>query len=379
MSLLEKITPQRLFFAFAVGAVAMLRLTQCLEMPANSTDALRHIFYGLWVGQEGLRIAEVPLFSIDPLYQRIGWSTMPFNYPPVVLYFNAAVMALSPTLFAYKAALTFLDLLSSYLIYRHTGEKWLGFFYWASPTMIWWTSREGQFESLQNFLVVAAIVSLPHRRILAFLLLALAIQTKLFAVVLLPFFALSSWRERRWWQDLAAFAGGFLATAIAFVYYSPFQNFNFQTLRYNPYYWNFLDTRVFTWNPRWLVISNQLTSYLLLILLVVLLWRHRGSAQGWLQGASQVVGPLGFLAVVKSAGQAQFWYMTAMPSLLLPLENRRLRLILFGTLPLLDMRSLSQIIGGPWGHLVSHRGIISQITTLTPLDTLGQLGRLLYG
>ena len=81
------------------------------------------------------------------------------------------------------------------MIGRFTGQRWLGAIYWASPASIWWVSHEGQFKPLQSLFLIAAILALKHHRTLAFLLLALAIQVKLLAILMLPWFLVQVWRE----------------------------------------------------------------------------------------------------------------------------------------------------------------------------------------
>ncbi len=342
----------------AALAVACIRIIYCLELPANTGDILRHTVYGLLVNQYGLHMADLPLAEIGEDLTYICWSDKPFNYPTLTLAFDALVTAVSPTIFSMKLALTLLEALSAVFIYMHTKEKLLALIYWASPISIWWVSHEGQFEPLQNLFIIIAIYLLPRRSVLAWIYLALAVQVKLFAVFLLPLFLISQKNSGALTKHIGFFVIGFIPTAVASLFYSPISNLvHSAALFYNPYYWNLFNLRVFGWNPPWLVAFNQIASYGILILLVVLLFRTKKKAS--------YLGPLGFIAFVKLLPNAQSWYMTTTTAFFLPIQNTRLRFWLFFFAPMLDIRSLLQIAFVPFGHLVGD--YFSNINALTVL------------
>jgi hypothetical protein len=235
-----------------------------------------------------------------------------------------------------------LEGISAILIYGTTGERWLALLYWASPLSIWWTSREGQFEALQNVLVFLALYLLKRRPAIAFLALGLAIQVKLSAVLLLPVVVLALPRSapRQTLACLGAFAASLSPTAIACLYYPALAQIQYSApLLYNPYYWNFLDRPMFLWNPAWMIWFNQIGSYGILTLLLV--WFLRGKHR------VAYLAPIAFLVVCKWHRNVQFWYMQLFPSFALPIPEPRLRLALFLTVPLLDIYSLAMVWCGP--------------------------------
>jgi hypothetical protein len=61
--------------------------------------------------------------------------------------------------------------------------------------------------------------------------------------------------------------------------------------------------------------------------------------------------------------------MAVFLSLLLPIEHRRTRLVLFALAPLLDVRSLTQLVAGPSHVLLAHpewMTVFTEVTALIP-------------
>jgi hypothetical protein len=351
----------RLIFVVTCLAVLGLRFEYCLEQPANTGDVLRHARYGLLVAHGGLAQADVPLQDINPGFERIAWSERPFNYPVLTLGFDALVMAISPTLFSLKLALTLVEALAAIAIFLYSRDRWLALSYWCSPISIWWVSHEGQFESLQSLTIVLALLALRRNRALGWLALALAIQVKLFAVFMIPYFLLTARSPRQLARELPWFACGFLPTAVASFFYSPLRNmFYSSALRYNAYYWNFLDASIFNWNPPWLIAANQLASWgaIIALLALVVRGRHRNTC----------LAAFGFLLAMKVAGNVQVWYLAVLPAMLLAVEDPRLRRLMFLLTPLLDVSSLISIVSGPFGYTVGR--YYRRILPLSPLDPL---------
>ena len=114
-----------------------------------------------------------------------------------------------------------------------------------------------------------------------------------------------------------------------------------ESLRYNPYFWNFLDRAIFLWNPTWLVVINQVASFSLLMLLIL---RARATEE-----PIAYFAPISFVTLVKGSMLGQFWYFLQLPAFLLPLREHRLRFWLIALTPLLDVYSLVQLIVGPFG------------------------------
>ena len=329
-----------LIFAF----VGLLRVCYCFQLPVNTGDVLRHARYGLLVTELGPSVANKPLTAINPDFERVSWAARSFNYPVVTLIFDVVVMFIFPTIFSLKLALTLLEALSAFLVYRHTGEKWLALIYWASPVSIWWTSHEGQFEALQSVFIIGALYLLQKRKNTAWILLFLAIQVKVFAICLVPFFFLSDEDSRPLWKprNLGLLLAGFAPSIAGAFFYSPLSILR-SSLRYNPYHWNIFG-KFFLWNPGWLVAADEISTYAAVALLCILMWRTRSRVQ--------YVAPLWFLLLCKVLRNVQFWYMVTLSALLLPLEERRIRFWAFLLVPLLDVSSLIQIVSGPFGFQV---------------------------
>jgi hypothetical protein len=331
-----------------VTAVAALRYHYCTQPPVNTRDVVRHMVYGRLVAERGVAIAGQALSQMDPPITMVTWSKVPYNYPIVTLGFFTLAAALSHTIFFAKLALTLIEAINACLVYLCSGQRWLAVAYWASPVSMWWVSREGQFEPLQSLFTLAALYLLPRTPGVAFALLALAVQVKLSAVLLLPFFLLSA--VRGGWAALLPAAAGFaLATTpslIALRYYPVITHvlrYNAPEV-YNPYYWNVAAHGVFGWNPAWLIAADQASTYGMLLVLSWLALRTRRPVQ--------FAAPLAFLVLCKLHTNAQFWYMVLVPSFLLPIENRTWRFWLIALVPLLDVHSLAEIVYGPFGHTV---------------------------
>jgi len=330
-----------LFAVIAFGVLG-LRLYHCTRMPAHTGDIARHLLYGLAVNRWGLAAAAHSLVEFNPAFASISWSHLPFNYPVLTLLFFSAVAAILPTLFFARLCLTLLEGLSAIFIYGTTGERWLALLYWASPLSIWWTSREGQFEALQNVLVFLALYLLKRRPAIAFLVLGLAIQVKLSAFLLLPVFvlALPTRATRQTLACLGGFAASLLPTGIACLYYPALAQIQYSApLLYNPYYWNILDRPMFSWNPGWMIWFNQIGSYGILTLVLVWFLRSKNRVA--------YLAPIAFLVACKWHKNVQFWYMQLFPSFTLPIPEPRLRLVLFLVVPLLDIYSLAMVWCGP--------------------------------
>ena len=258
----------------AVVAVAILRVWYCLLLPANTGDTLRHLVYGQLALQRGLGVASLPLAKISADFARVSWPDVSFNYPILALLFDIAMAWIWPSLFAMKLVLTLIEGANALLIWRWLGQKWIAVLYWISPISIWWASREGQFEPLQNLFCILAIGLFIRRRTPAWLLLALAIQVKLFAVFLLPLFMIGSRRRGDLAKGVGVFALGLLPTLIASFYYDVAGNFSRSfDLYFNPYYFNFLNRSIFVWVPVWLIFCNQIVSDAAVVALIALAWR----------------------------------------------------------------------------------------------------------
>ncbi len=345
----------RLLLILLLTAVAALRFHYCTELPANTGDIARHIYQGLIVIDQGPQSAARPISEVYPRLRGIAWATEPYNYPAVTLAFFTLLAALSPTIFMAKLTLTLIEALNSYLLYRLTGHRWLAALYWMFPASIWWASHEAQFEPLQNLFVFAALLALKRRSPWSLAFLALAVQVKLTAILLLPFVLLQL--KPRTGKELlrtavAALAGS-APTLIAMGFYPVLSQVLLYKLplTYNPYYWDFFARKHFAWHPYWLIVWDQAASYGLLAALIVLAWIFKAP----FQYAASIL----FVGICKAVTHAQFWYLALLPSFFASIQSRRVLLALFLLLPLLEIRSTVQIIFGPFGYTVGnyYRGI----------------------
>lgn len=329
-------------FLLIALTVLAFRIHHCSRLPANTGDLLRHVYYGLAVNDPGLEAANVPLNELAPSLQHVSWSHVPFNYPVLSLLFDAGVAKLSPTLFAYKCTLTLLEALIAFLIVVLTKDRLLGLVYWVSPASIWWVSREGQFEPLHNLFTIIALILLCRKHWSAWPVLALAIQTKVFAFFLLPLFFVQARKAGTLRESCIFFAVGFLPTLLLLNVVDVGNIAHSASLRFNPYYWNFFDGGMFAWMPQGLLLICQLASAAWFFLALIMLMKER---------SAQYTAPLGFLAGLKLSTNAQFWYVNALSMFLLPIEKKRLRMLLMLAVPLLDPYSILQLIHGPFGYV----------------------------
>jgi hypothetical protein len=294
--------------------------------------------------EHGLGAADRPLAEVEPAFARVAWSGAPFNYPVLALLFDAAVMRASPSLFAWKLALSLLEALSALLVARGSGSRWLGLAYFALPNSLWWTSHDGQFEALQNALALGAVYLAGRRRRAAWVLLALAVQAKLSALLLVPWLLGESARgarPRALAADLAAFAAGFAPTLAAAFALSPLRNLaRSGGLPANLWYLHPTQRLEWTTHPGWEVVADQVASWTLLGLLVLALGRRRA-------GALELFAPIAFLLALKVAWTAQPWYLLALASFALAVRDARLRWLLFLSLPLLDVGATASLLGFP--------------------------------
>lgn len=342
--------PLLIGLALAVGVV---RLWQCAKVPTNTGDLPRHVVYGLVVLEHGVSGASQTLYEVSRSFGSIAWSRLPYNYPPVALGFFTLTSAISPTLFFAKLALTAVELANALLVFRITRQKWAALVYWALPGSIWWVSREGQFEPVQTLFVFLGLFALQRARpVWAMVALALAIQTKVTAVFLVPLFLWRLWKQspRALMSGGVGFVGGFLPMLLVSLQYPVLEQITkYSTaIRFSAYYWNPFVERLTQWVPGWVVGMNAVTTYAALAALLVLLVKRRDPT---------MLAPAAFLFITKIHLTVQFWYFNTLPAFLMPIRTRHMALVLV-LLPLLDVYSLAQVFAGPFGY-VGGRGMTS--------------------
>ncbi len=217
-------------------------------------------------------------------------------------------------------------------------------------------SQQGQVEPLQNLLTLLAIsftrVDLfrrPAGRVAALGLLGLAIQVKLFPVLLLPWFL---WRLREpgaRWGPLAALLVSFAPTLWAMTRYPVLQQVLFAA--------QIRDISIYSWrmivNPAarpglqvafW---ATQAAVYLGTLLSVVGAIRTRR----WLD----FLAPAAFLAALRFLSASRAWYMLLLPPFVMPLgegppeddQARRAQVYRLALLLLWPLMDLSWALGLP--------------------------------
>ncbi len=335
-------------FASVVAIVAVLRLYYCAHLPASTGDIARNLVYGLYAIEHGLATAGRTLEGLDRELEWICWSDRRYNYPVVALGFFGCVAGIWPTIFFAKLALTLIEALNSFLIWRYSRHRLLALMYWASPISIWWVSREGQFEPLQNLFVIASLCLLAKRPRLALCLLALGVQAKVTAVLLLPYFLMTVYKrgQREFWASSAAFALGFLPSVIASLYYPVLRQvlLSGEIGRYNPHYIFPYFQGIIGANPVWLVAIYQCASHGVLIALLVLGLR---SNEG-----ERYVGPIAFLLFMKLSTLYQPWYTLVAVTFLLPIQSKWTRFALVACTLLFDLWAPMEVLGIPFGSRV---------------------------
>jgi hypothetical protein len=345
--------------ALLLAALVVLRVALCFAVPLETTDAWRNLGYARHAFDAGTPVYGSIAADYAPEAWSEIWSDQGFVYGPVVLLFFWTFAAAGLGLVFVKLALTAVDLAVAAIFWREA-SRWAGLLYLAAPIGLWFVSHEGEHESLQTlWIAVAAVAARRGRWAVAGAGFALAVQTKAFGVLLLPWLAIRWWRSPERVRGLGRLlAGGALATLPFAGFYLEEPLLLLHPIRrgletsYNPFAWNFLDRAHFLWNPAWLIGWNALASYAALAAAIVFAWRMRRE-----RDAADLL-PFGlFWCVVKSLRWAQFWYPIAAPGFLLCLERRRRSWLLLLLLlhALQDARGASMLLGSRQGFLESPR------------------------
>ena len=332
------------WFWAACAVVAILRLYECGVLPTETGDIVRHILYGVAVNHHGIAAASEPLTHLSAEWANAAWARFPYNYPPITLAFFTFLAWICPTVFAAKVALTAIEAVNACLIAKLTRSRALGLVYWASPLSIWWVSHEGQFEPLQSFFMLLAILAAADFPLICGWAIAFAISVKVTGGALVPWLARTIRLQGVRPQALAVFGLllGFLPAVVAQVTYGGISNVMRYSslLAYNPYYWN-PRADMFTGNFPVQIAADELASYGLLVVLAALAVRSRN----WLA----YLAPIAFVVFCKVHTNVQFWYWLLLPAFLVPIPNRRWRFALIALCPLLDVHSTMELFFGPVG------------------------------
>jgi hypothetical protein len=363
----------RWMFWGGVGAVAVLRLIYCGLMPVVTGDAERNLLYGLAVSEHGVGAERLPLVALSRNLERVAWSHRPFIYPIVALGFFTLVAKVSPTLFALKLMLTAIEALNTWLVVRFSGDRVLGLLYWASPISIWWVSREGQFEPLQNAFVLGSLVVLRTRWWpAAFACVGIGIQTKVSALLIFPYLAyatcerLGETRRRAAWLCVCAslLAASFLPNLLIGGV-GPLESVRRATafIRINPLYWDIRDQVLLSWYGRypWLVLWMWTGATVLLVMCLWVAVTNR-DVKTWVS----LIAPIAYLVALRVHTAVQTWYLLSLAAFIVPVVPVVWRRRLLATLLLADPHALGLMLYGQFGYLAPP-------APFTPFDHLGLL------
>ncbi len=334
-----------LFWGLVV-AVAGLRLWYVCLAPIYTTDVLRNIGYGEAFWEWGFHIYSLTAFDLSPSPAQFLWHAHHYTYPAMTLLFFAFTAAFHNSIFFAKMVLTLFDAANSCLIVRITKERWLGLCYWIYPISIWYTSHEGQFEAWVVFWMLVAIHELRRGKPWAFAALGLAIQTKLFPVLLIPYFLKHmSWKNLKllcletgfgimsFFPSFYAILKGTYLTRFLQPGYMP---------DYNPLTWFIVEPQDFPEFPFWLIVGHFLGGFIFVVICINCMKKKN---QFW-----PLFAPLAFVVLVKANIIGQFWYMMLVPAFCMTVEDRKARRVLVIVSFLLGLRSLYSICIGPIGY-----------------------------
>ena len=263
------------------------------------------------------------------------WTEVGYMYPPVATLFFASFGSLGIGLFWVKLTLTLFDLASSVLIARAT-SLWAGLLVFSAPVSVWYTSHEGQYESMVTLLIVLAVLSARRGRwFLAGATFMLALQTKQLAILITPYLLYEIFL-RRHLQPHRAIAGFLAGFGLAFLPFMPFywwrhdlwllplQN---QENVLNPFFWPLLWSRRvmehFEGVSRLRICWNEIVTTTPLLILGVFIFRGSPARR-----IPQALPGIFFWIMIKSVAWAMNWYMILLPGLTLALWRHRRWMVL---------------------------------------------------
>ncbi len=341
----------RLGFAALALLILLFRLWQCGHAPYGAGDLLRQFGYALAVTQHGPSILAQPLADIFPngFFQEASWADRPYNYPPGAIAFFCLVTLVHPSIFALKLSLTLIEAINAALFARLVRTPWAGLCYWASPLSVWWVSHEGQFEPVQTMPILAALLLAARTPVLSGLLLALAVQTKVLAILILPLWAWQVWRQNGRSavpQAAIGFLVGFAPSAFACAWYPVLTQVASSSGgfgAFNPWHWSALITHKTWWWPAGLVVWVQTASLATGLVLAWLAW------QAGADGRIRLLAPAVLWVASKFMAVFQPWYWLLLQALAGCLATRRHILLLGCCVILLDPLALWQLTIGPHG------------------------------
>jgi hypothetical protein len=330
------------------GAIACFRIALCILPPYYCGDLYRHLLTAIRANAIGQGSVALPLSEASPQYlQAAPWSDVAYNYPPLTLWFFRVIAFVSPTVLGAKVALTALEAINAWLVARITGSRAIGLLYWCLPLSIWWVSREGQVEPLQNIFLFLTLLALEQKRSSAPAFLLLAVQTKLVGIFLLPWVAVRSRSSSiLGWRSTLLWCGAALLPTILACWYYPTIRQVFSTLswpvHYNLYHWNALfDPSFRWWVPPLIVAIIQLVFFALLVAYATTAWHGRKlDSFRW-------IAPALFLLSASISGVFQGWYwLSAIPLWLAVAPRNQLAFGILAIQAVEPFSSLQLVLGG---------------------------------
>jgi hypothetical protein len=327
-------TPRAWFISLFLVTLA-IRLWCCTLAPEDTSDLYRHLGYTSHLLENPRAFYWMLPTAWPGEHWTTFWTEVGYIYPPLTLLFFAFFGTLGIGLFWVKLALTLLDLGSALLIAR-ASSWWAGLLVFSAPVTVWYTSHEGQYESLVTFLIVLSVLAARNGRwIMAGAAYMLALQTKQPAILIAPylFYEILIRRHLHPVRAIAGFLGGFAAAFLPFLpfylwrhdlWLLPLQN---QENVYNPFYWPLF------WHPAAMAHFEEVSRFRMawnavvtnLPILILVLFLTRGSFPRRFMQASP---SLMFWAMVKSLAWAMNWYMIFLPGFTFALWRHRRWMIL---------------------------------------------------
>ena len=235
----------RVFLIAGFVVTMLLRLCYCTQAPDDSSDLYRHLGFTSHFWENPRAFYWLMPWQFPGEFWSSFWTEVGYIYPPMALLFFAIFGGLGAGLFWVKLVLTLFDLGSALLIARAT-SGWAGLLVFSAPVTVWYTSHEGQYESMVTFLVVVAVLGARSGawfRAGAFFMLAL--QSKQLALLIAPYLLYEIFVRRHLHprRTMVRFLAGFLAAFLPFLpfylwrhdlWLLPLQN---QQNLLNPFYW----------------------------------------------------------------------------------------------------------------------------------------------
>ncbi len=157
-------------------------------------------------------VSFVPSFAADPI-ARFGWPLhVPLAYGPAWLLIGRLPTALTGfddllgLLLGYKTFSFLLLLLGGLLVYHYHADersRWLGAYaFLANPLVLFEAVGNAHNDLVMTVFLIAAMLAIKRRSVLALPLLALSALVKVFTLVTIPFFLLALWTRKWNWSKI---------------------------------------------------------------------------------------------------------------------------------------------------------------------------------